>query len=61
MPLNYHLSMDAEEYKEFMANIAEWLPFEIDTAASQRSRKWLTHNGTHIYNDGQLLDMNAKR
>jgi hypothetical protein len=39
-----------------MANIAEWLPFEIDTAASQRSRKWLTHNGTHIYNDGQLLD-----
>jgi hypothetical protein len=56
MPLNYHLSMDAKEYKEFMANITEWLPFEIDTSASQRSRKWLTHNGLHIYNDGQLLD-----
>jgi hypothetical protein len=39
-----------------MANIFDWLPFKVDTATNQRSRKWLTHKGNYWYNDGELLD-----
>jgi hypothetical protein len=55
-PINYTLKMDAKDYKEFMANIYEWLPFGVDTATNQRARKWMSHNGTHEYNDGVMLD-----
>lgn len=56
LPINYTLEMDSKEYKEFMANICEWLPFETDQDAYQRSRKWLTHPGHFEYNDGEILD-----
>ena len=50
------LKLDAIDYKEFMNNIYEWLPFEVDTQTNQRARKWLTHAGTFEYNNGALLD-----
>lgn len=56
MPLNYELQLDAKDYKEFMSNLYEWLPFEVDTATNQRARKWMSHNGLYEYNDGELLD-----
>jgi len=56
LPINYELKLDAKDYKEFMSNIYEWLPFAVDTATNQRARKWLSHNGHHEYNDGELLD-----
>lgn len=56
LPINYELEMDAKDYKEFMANIYSWLPFEVDTATNQRARKWMSHNGTFEYNEGELLD-----
>lgn len=56
MPINYELSLDAKDYKEFMSNIYEWLPFEVDTATNQRARKWLSNDGTYVYNDGEVLD-----
>ena len=56
LPLNYELAMDAKDYKEFMANVYEWLPFEVDKATNQRSRKWLSHDGHYEYNEGELLD-----
>lgn len=56
LPINYELQMDAKDYKEFMANIYEWLPFEVDTTTNQRSRKWLSHNGHFEYNEGEVLD-----
>lgn len=55
-PMNYTLKMDALEYKEFMNNVYEWLPFKVDAETNQRSRKWQTHSGQHWYNEGQLLD-----
>lgn len=55
-PLNYELEMDAKDYKEFMSNVYEWLPFEVDKATNQRARKWLSHDGHYEYNDGELLD-----
>ncbi len=56
LPINYELEMDAKDYKEFMANIYSWLPFEVDTGTNQRARKWMSHNGTFEYNEGELLD-----
>lgn len=55
-PINYTLALDAKDYKEFMSNIYEWLPFEVDTATNQRARKWLSHDGYYEYNDGEMLD-----
>lgn len=56
-PMNYTLELDAKDYKEFMANLYEWLPFEVDTATNQRARKWLSHDGHYEYHDGELLDV----
>ena len=56
LPINYELAMDAKDYKEFMSNIYEWLPFEVDTATNQRARKWLSHDGSYEYNEGDVLD-----
>lgn len=57
-PTNYKLKLDEEEYKEFMKNVFEWLPWELkDTATGHRSKKWLSHAGHYENNDGQLLDV----
>lgn len=57
LPMNYELKLDAADYKEFMQNLYQWLPFEVDDGTNQRARKWLSHNGQYHYNDGQLLDV----
>lgn len=59
LPMNYILKLDADDYREFMAAITNWLPFHIDEGANQRSRKWLSNpTGTCIVNeDGELLDV----
>ena len=58
LPTNYHLNLDTEEYKEFMRNIYEWIPFKVDTGTVDIARKWLTHNGHYEYIDGDnLLDV----
>lgn len=56
-PINYELDLDGKDFKEFMNNIYEWLPFEVDTATGQRARKWLSHDGHFEYNEGDLLDV----
>ena len=57
IPTNYVLSLDGPEYKDFMKNVFNWLPFEVDDCTGQRSRKWLSHNGTYEYVEGDLLDV----
>jgi hypothetical protein len=54
-PMSHVLRMDKPDYTEFMNNIYEWLPFEVDTGTVDRSRKWLTNAGHFEYNDGSLL------
>jgi hypothetical protein len=56
LPLSHTLELSAVDYREFMNNLFDWLPFEVDRSTSQRARKWLTNNGKSWYNDGQLLD-----
>jgi len=55
LPMSHRLEMNKEDYTQFMKNIYEWLPFEVDTSTVDRSRKWLSHSGHHEYNDGELL------
>jgi len=57
LPINYELALDAKDYKEFMNNVFNWLPFEVDVATGQRARKWLSNPGDHFYQDGDLLDV----
>lgn len=57
MPINYNLTLDGSEYKEFMNGILGWLPFESDETANQRAKKWESfEGGSYYYNDGILLD-----
>ena len=58
LPINYHLQLNSDEYKEFMNNIMNWLPFPTDEAANQRSKKWESYaGGSYHYNlDGEILD-----
>lgn len=51
------LYLDKHEYKEFVNNIAEELPFTIDPASNQRSKKWLTSRGETFINEGELFDV----
>lgn len=57
LPTSHVLKMDAKDYKEFMANVYGWLPFQVDDATGQRARKWLSHSGHFEYNDGVLFDV----
>ncbi len=56
LPINYRLELDAEDYRDFMANVFAWLPFEVDAQTNQRARKWLSCAGQYGYNEGKLLD-----
>lgn len=57
IPISYVLELDRDDYKEFMNNIMDWLPFPSDEAANQRSKKWETYSGgKYSVNHGELLD-----
>ena len=55
IPMKYHLKLNEKEYKEFMANVFEWLPFDTDEGTDQRCKKWLSHKGEYFYNPGETL------
>lgn len=58
LPMSHTLKLEAAEYKEFMDNIFQWLPFDVDTSTSQRSRKWRTWNGNYFENKtGELFNV----
>jgi len=59
LPMNYYLELDSEEYKEFMNCFMAWLPFKVDEASNQRSKKWEAYeNGEYVYNlDGEMIDI----
>ena len=56
--INYELKLDSDDYKEFMNNIMNWLPFKTDESANQRAKKWESYaDGEFHYNmEGELLD-----
>lgn len=58
LPINYVLTLDSDEYKEFMNNVLGWLPFKTDESANQRAKKWESFGeGQYHYNmEGEILD-----
>ena len=56
LPINYELELDADDFKQFMTNIYNWLPFDVDKQTNQRSRKWETFDGDLFTNEGEVLD-----
>ena len=59
LPMNYELKLDKTEYRQFMENISNWLPFKLDEETFQRSRKWLSNSkGQYYYSKGtEVLDI----
>ena len=59
MPTNYMLSLDKDDYKEFMNSFLMWLPFESDASANQRSKKWMTceDSEVHVNRGPQVIDV----
>lgn len=57
LPMSHHLKLDARDFTQFMTNLAKWMPFEMDEATWQRSRKWESYDGETFVNEGELLDV----
>lgn len=55
-PLSHEVKLDAKDYKQFMTNLYDWLPFDVDRVTNQRARKWLCHNDFYLDHDGEVLD-----
>lgn len=56
LPSKYCLKMSEQEFKDFMQNLYDWLPFKVDDVTGQRSRKWQSCSGHHEYVEGTLID-----
>lgn len=59
LPMNYQLKLDHDDYREFMRNVMEWLPFKVDESTVDRCRKWQSFDkGTYHMNlEGRLFDI----
>jgi len=56
IPMTHKLKFTPEEYKQFMNNVAEWLPFEVDSQTFDIARKWETFPGEYYYNSGEKFN-----
>jgi hypothetical protein len=58
LPMSHVLHLDMKTYSEFMINVFEWLPFDVDDQTKDIARKWESCKGAHhIYNEiGDLVD-----
>jgi len=57
IPLSHTLKLDKDDFKAFMTNVFEYMPFSVDTATSDVARKWLSNTSTPITNEGKMLDV----
>lgn len=58
LPTSHVLKFSCEEYKEFMDNVLEFLPFETDEQTTQANRKWLSNPNAQTWdNEGKLFDV----
>ena len=51
IPMNYTLHLDRDDYKQFMNNVLNWLPFPAptDEGANQPERKWESFAGGQFF------------
>lgn len=58
LPTNFVLKLDEKTYKEFMKEVCDDLPFEVDEPCNHRCKKWLTNpQGEVFINQGNLFDV----
>jgi len=57
IPLSHTLKLNREDFKEFMTNVFEYMPFNVDSATGDCARKWLSNTSTPIINSGKFLDV----
>ena len=57
IPLSHTLRLDKDNFKEFMKNVFEFMPFDVDDQTADVARKWLSNSSTPHYNKGKLLDV----
>lgn len=55
LPMKYKLFLNDEDYKLFMNNVFDSLPFQVDDKCKDIARNWLTNNGTVITGSGTEL------
>jgi len=57
IPLSHTLKLKRDDFKEFMNNVFEFMPFSVDDGTSDCARKWLSNTSTPILNNGKMLDV----
>jgi len=57
IPLSHTLKLNRDDFKEFMLNVFEYMPFNVDDQTGDCARKWLSNKSTPILNKGKLLDV----
>lgn len=58
VPTKYKLRLSTNEYKEFMANVMDMLPFKIDEMSCVPSQMWASTPGkpNYLHEEGELFD-----
>jgi len=57
LPLTHEVKLTPSNYKEFMSNVFDWLPFKVDEQTTDIARKWEGCTGaSYEYIDGDLID-----
>jgi len=56
MPMEYTLDLTVEQYSNFMKNIMEDLPIELDRQCTDASRFFYGASGEYWYNEGILIN-----
>ena len=57
IPLSHTLKLGREDFKEFMQNVFEFMPFEVDAGTSDCARKWMSNKAVPHRNSGKMLDV----
>lgn len=56
LPIQYNLKLDGKDYVEFINNVYDWLPFEVNKTINHRSHAWVTPAGKYSFSTGVLFD-----
>ena len=56
LPLSHVLKLEDNVHKEFLNNVYDWLPFEVDRQTNDYARKWATNSAPYYSNQGDLLN-----
>ena len=55
LPMSHTIELNQDDYRLFMQNVFDWIPFECDEQTKDPSRKWESFDGEHFYNEGKLF------